>query len=34
MGGQAEDTRLFMCHDYGAASRDAYRWETTVGEER
>lgn len=29
-----EDTRLFMCHDYKAPGRDAYRWETTVGEER
>ena len=29
-----EDTRLFLCHDYKAPGRDAYRWETTVGEER
>lgn len=28
------DTRLFMCHDYKAPGRDAYAWETTVGEER
>ncbi len=28
-----EDTRLFMCHDYGPNGRDI-RWETTVGEER
>jgi glyoxylase-like metal-dependent hydrolase (beta-lactamase superfamily II) len=26
--------RLFMCHDYKAAGRDAYAWETTVGEQR
>jgi glyoxylase-like metal-dependent hydrolase (beta-lactamase superfamily II) len=30
----APDTRLFMCHDYKAPGRDAYAWETTVGEER
>jgi glyoxylase-like metal-dependent hydrolase (beta-lactamase superfamily II) len=29
-----EDTRLFLCHDYKAPGRDAYAWETTVGEER
>lgn len=28
------ETRLFMCHDYKAPGRDAYRWETTVAEER
>jgi glyoxylase-like metal-dependent hydrolase (beta-lactamase superfamily II) len=27
-------TRLFMCHDYKAPGRDAYAWETTVGEEK
>ena len=27
------ETRLFMCHDYKAPGRDAYAWETTVGEE-
>jgi glyoxylase-like metal-dependent hydrolase (beta-lactamase superfamily II) len=27
-------TRLFMCHDYKAAGRDYYAWETTVTEER
>ena len=27
-------TRLFMCHDYKAAGRDYYAWETTVAEER
>jgi len=28
-----EGTRLFMCHDYPPAGREA-RWETTVGEQR
>ena len=28
-----ENTRLFMCHDYGPNGRDI-RWETTIGEER
>lgn len=28
------ETRLFLCHDYKAPGRDAYRWETTVAEER
>ena len=28
-----EETRLFMCHDYGPNGRDI-RWETSVGEER
>ncbi len=28
-----EETRLFMCHDYGPNGRDI-RWETTVAEER
>ena len=28
------ETRLFLCHDYKAPGRDAYRWETTVGEQR
>jgi glyoxylase-like metal-dependent hydrolase (beta-lactamase superfamily II) len=28
-----EETRLFMCHDYGPGGR-AIRWETTVAEER
>ncbi|HVV40144.1 MAG TPA: MBL fold metallo-hydrolase [Nitrobacter sp.] len=27
-------TRLFMCHDYKAAGRDSYAWETTVQAER
>ncbi len=29
-----DETRLFLCHDYKAPGRDAYRWETTVGEQR
>jgi glyoxylase-like metal-dependent hydrolase (beta-lactamase superfamily II) len=29
-----EETRLFLCHDYKAPGRDAYAWETTVGEQR
>jgi glyoxylase-like metal-dependent hydrolase (beta-lactamase superfamily II) len=28
-----DETRLFMCHDYGPNGRDI-RWETTVGEQR
>ena len=28
------ETRLFMCHDYGAPGREGYRYETTVAEER
>ncbi len=28
------ETRLFMCHDYKAPGRDAYKWETTVREQR
>jgi glyoxylase-like metal-dependent hydrolase (beta-lactamase superfamily II) len=27
-------TRMFLCHDYKAPGRDAYVWETTVGEQR
>ncbi len=27
------ETRLFMCHDYKAPGRDAYAWETTVGDQ-
>jgi len=29
-----EETRLFMCHDYKAPGREAFAWETTVGEQR
>jgi glyoxylase-like metal-dependent hydrolase (beta-lactamase superfamily II) len=32
--GLPDDTRLFLCHDYKAAGRDDYRWETTVAEQR
>lgn len=28
------DTRLFLCHDYKAAGRDHYAWQTTVGAQR
>jgi glyoxylase-like metal-dependent hydrolase (beta-lactamase superfamily II) len=28
------ETRLFLCHDYKAAGRDRYVWETTVGAQR
>ncbi len=29
-----DETRMFMCHDYLPAGRDAYTWETTVGAEK
>ena len=29
-----EQTRLFHCHDYKAAGRDTFAWETTVGAQR
>lgn len=29
-----DDTRLFMCHDYMAPGRNAFAWETTVGNEK
>lgn len=29
-----EATRMFHCHDYKAAGRNAYMWETTVGAQR
>jgi glyoxylase-like metal-dependent hydrolase (beta-lactamase superfamily II) len=29
-----DTTRVFLCHDYKAPGRDAYVWETTIGEER
>jgi glyoxylase-like metal-dependent hydrolase (beta-lactamase superfamily II) len=29
-----EHTRLFHCHDYKAAGRDTFAWETTVGAQR
>ncbi|MCP4304459.1 MAG: MBL fold metallo-hydrolase [bacterium] len=28
------ETRVFVCHDYKPDGRDAYAWETTIGEER
>ncbi len=28
------EARLFLCHDYKAPGRDAFRWETTIGAER
>lgn len=27
-------TRVFLCHDYKAPDRDAFVWETTIGDER
>ncbi len=30
----ADDTRLFMCHDYKAPGRGEFAWETTVREQR
>lgn len=29
-----DETRMFLCHDYKAAGRDEYVWETTVGEQK
>ncbi len=29
-----DNTRLFLCHDYKAAGRDHYVWETTVADQR
>lgn len=29
-----EDTRMFLCHDYGAPGRDGFVWETTVGAQK
>lgn len=29
-----DDTRVFLCHDYKAPGRDAFAWQTTIGEER
>ncbi|HLS97767.1 MAG: MBL fold metallo-hydrolase [Porticoccaceae bacterium] len=29
-----DDTRMFMCHDYGTPARDDFLYETTVGEQR
>ena len=30
----ADDTRVFMCHDYKAPGREEYLYETTIGAER
>ncbi len=30
----APETRIFLCHDYGASERKAYVWETTLADER
>ncbi|MBR9825373.1 MAG: MBL fold metallo-hydrolase [Alphaproteobacteria bacterium] len=30
----AEETRVFLCHDYMAPGRDRYVWETTIGEQK
>ena len=32
--GLPDETRLFMCHDYGAPGRSGFAWETTVADER
>ena len=29
-----EETRIFTCHDYKAPGRDAFAWESTVGEQK
>lgn len=29
-----DETRMFLCHDYKAPGRDAFVWETTVGEQK
>jgi glyoxylase-like metal-dependent hydrolase (beta-lactamase superfamily II) len=29
-----DETRVFLCHDYRAASRADFRWETTIGAQR
>ncbi len=28
------ETRVFLCHDYKAPGRDAFAWQTSIGEER
>lgn len=28
------ETRVFLCHDYKAPGRDAYAWQTTIGEQK
>ncbi len=32
--GLPDKTRVFLCHDYRAAGRDPYAWETTIAVER
>ncbi len=32
--GLPDETRVFLCHDYKAPGRDAFAWQTTIGEER
>ncbi|MCY4396653.1 MAG: MBL fold metallo-hydrolase [Rhodospirillaceae bacterium] len=32
--GLPDETRVFLCHDYKAPGRDAFVWQTTIGEER
>ncbi|MCX7360143.1 MAG: MBL fold metallo-hydrolase [Alphaproteobacteria bacterium] len=29
-----EETRVFLCHDYKAPGRDAYAWQSTIGEQK
>jgi glyoxylase-like metal-dependent hydrolase (beta-lactamase superfamily II) len=29
-----DETRIFTCHDYKAPGRDAFAWESTVGEQK
>lgn len=29
-----DETRVFLCHDYKAPGRDAFAWQTTIGEQR
>ncbi|MEL7032656.1 MAG: MBL fold metallo-hydrolase [Pseudomonadota bacterium] len=29
-----DDTRMFLCHDYKAPGRNAFVWETTIGEQK
>ncbi len=32
--GLPDETRVFLCHDYKAPGRNAFAWQTTIGEER
>ena len=29
-----DETRIYLCHDYKAPGRDAFAWETSIGEEK